>query len=129
MTASLSSGSPAAGTIFAARRAAWRELPIAAKAGKHLRTTALRVRSMSEHLRSAEIGSVDSEVTPLLTSMPFAQDVHPAPDMAIVVICVGASPEVVGAVRSIVDLETPCEVIVVNSGGGDIGRRLGPLSE
>ncbi|WP_158541692.1 glycosyltransferase family 2 protein [Pelagibacterium lacus] len=49
--------------------------------------------------------------------------------MAIVVICVGASPEVVGAVQSIFDLGTPCEVIVVNSGGGDVRERLGTLGD
>lgn len=49
------------------------------------------------------------------------------PEMAIVVISVGAPTEIAGAVQSIINLKRSCEVIVVNSGGGDVRQRLGPL--
>lgn len=44
--------------------------------------------------------------------------------LACVVLSVGAPPEVADAVHSLLDQDTSCEIVLVNSGGGDPGRRL-----
>lgn len=41
------------------------------------------------------------------------------PDLAVIVIAVGARPQLVAAVRSLLAEPAPLEIIVVNSGGGD----------
>lgn len=46
------------------------------------------------------------------------------PDLACVVISLRAQPEVVDAVRSVLAQDEPVEVVVVNSGGGDVGALL-----
>lgn len=71
--------------------------------------------------------SVDRDNPPPIISTLDSES-RLVPELAIVVISVGAPPEVVDAVQSIFDLKTPCEVIVVNSGGGDMRQRMGPLS-
>ncbi len=49
------------------------------------------------------------------------------PAIAVIVISVGAPPELSGAVQSVIELDTHCEIIVVNTGGGDVSRRLEPF--
>ena len=44
--------------------------------------------------------------------------------MAVVVLAVGAPPEAVGAVRSLMRQSPRVEIVVVNSGGGGMARRL-----
>ena len=46
------------------------------------------------------------------------------PQLATVVLCLKASADVVGAVRSLLAQNTPNEVFVINSGGGDVGKVL-----
>lgn len=46
------------------------------------------------------------------------------PELAVVVLAVGASLEAVDAVRSLLNQSPPVEIVVVNSGGGDMRRRL-----
>jgi hypothetical protein len=48
--------------------------------------------------------------------------------MGTVVLCLGAAPEVRGAVASLLDQQPPTYVIVVNSGGGDLDSALGDLA-
>ncbi len=48
----------------------------------------------------------------------------PMPEMAVVVLSVGAPPELGRAVASILDQNTKVELVVVNSGGGDVQARL-----
>lgn len=48
-----------------------------------------------------------------------------APDLACVVIALRAQPELVDAVRSVLAQNEPVEVVVVNSGGGDVATLLG----
>lgn len=51
--------------------------------------------------------------------------VRPAvPSLAVVVIAVGAAPELVDAVRSLVEQDLAVEIVVVNTGGGDAARLL-----
>ena len=47
-----------------------------------------------------------------------------ARQLAVVVIGYRAPPQLVGAVRSLLDQEIPIEIVVVNSGGGDAGGLL-----
>lgn len=50
------------------------------------------------------------------------------PEIACVVLSLGSPPVLVDAVRSLVEQDTPCEILVVNSGGGgaaDLLRRAG----
>lgn len=46
------------------------------------------------------------------------------PEMATVVLCYRSSTDVVGAVRSLLEQETPTEILVVNSGGGNASEVL-----
>ncbi len=46
------------------------------------------------------------------------------PLLAIVVLSVGAAPELADAVRSVLDQGGPVEIVVVNSGGGDVAPLL-----
>jgi glycosyltransferase involved in cell wall biosynthesis len=49
---------------------------------------------------------------------------RPAPDLAVVVMSVGAPPQLERAVGSLLAQGMPLEIVVVNSGGGDPGKRL-----
>lgn len=57
-----------------------------------------------------------------------ADQPRPAAAMGTVVLCVGAAPEVRDAVASLVDQAPATSIIVVNSGGGDLGAALGDLA-
>jgi len=48
----------------------------------------------------------------------------PEIEMAVVILSVGAPPELTGAIESILHLKTEVEIVVVNSGGGDVQARL-----
>lgn len=45
-------------------------------------------------------------------------------EITTIVLCHQAQPDVVGAVRSLLDQSTPTEILVVNSGGGSVRDRL-----
>jgi glycosyltransferase involved in cell wall biosynthesis len=47
------------------------------------------------------------------------------PSLAVVVIAVGAAPELLDAVRSLLEQDVAVEIVVVNTGGGDAARLLG----
>jgi glycosyltransferase involved in cell wall biosynthesis/tetratricopeptide (TPR) repeat protein len=51
------------------------------------------------------------------------------PLLAVVVLSVGAAPELVGAVNSVLDQGIAVELVVVNSGGGDVGALLPAAAE
>lgn len=53
-----------------------------------------------------------------------SKHVRHSPELAVVVLAVGAPKETVTAVRSLLNQSPPVEIVVVNSGGGDMGRRL-----
>lgn len=57
-------------------------------------------------------------------AIPRVSDTAQAPALAVVVIAVGAAPELVGAVRSVLDQDVPVEIVVVNTGGGDAAALL-----
>ena len=48
----------------------------------------------------------------------------PRPEMAVVILSVGAPLELTGAIRSILAQAAPVELLVVNSGGGNVEARL-----
>ncbi len=50
-------------------------------------------------------------------------------ELAVVVISVGAPPELAQAVRSLVDQSVPLEIVVVNSGGGRPAERLSAFGD
>ena len=46
------------------------------------------------------------------------------PDLAVIVLALGAPEEAVDAVRSLLTQDPPVEILVVNSGGGGMAKRL-----
>jgi len=52
----------------------------------------------------------------------------PEPELSVIILSTGADPNLVGAVDSVLAQSVACQIIVANSGGGDVGARLGAMA-